>query len=74
MPGYQGHVAAAVDEVCHALATYGVLTRNGLEQVCHTDRWHDTNLNGALADARRAGRVHFLGYDLYELTEAERLR
>jgi hypothetical protein len=72
MPGYRGHVAAAVDEICHALATYGVLTHNGLQEVCHTDRWHDTNLDAALHDARRAGRVRFLTGDLYELTDAER--
>jgi hypothetical protein len=74
MSGYQGHVAAAVDDVCRALRSYGVLTHHGLEEVCHTDRWHDTNLNGALANARRAGRVRFLGDGLYELTEAERTR
>ena len=72
MPGYRGHVSAAVDEVCHALRSYGVLTHNGLEQVLHTERWHDTDLRGALLNAQRAGRVKPLGDGLWELTETER--
>jgi hypothetical protein len=74
MPGYNGHVAAAVEDVCRALRSYGVLTTNGLQEVCHTDRWHDTDLNGALANARRQGRVRHLGDGLYELTDTERSR
>jgi hypothetical protein len=72
MPGYRGHVAAAVDEICNALRSYGVLTRHGLEEVCHTDRWQDTDLTSALARARRQGRIQLLGDGLYELTDAER--
>jgi hypothetical protein len=72
MPGYRGHVTAAADEVVHALRSYGVLTQNGLEQILHTEKWHDCNLQGALLNAQRAGRIKPLGDGLWELTEAER--
>jgi hypothetical protein len=74
MPGYKGHVSAAVDEICHALRSYGVLTHHGLEEVLHTDRWHDCDLKGALLNAERQGRIRAMHGGLYELSDAERAR
>ena len=68
------HSSAAVEQICHRLRSYGILTERTLTEMLRPSHWHGDSMRAALREAERAGRVRHLGGGLYDLTEAERGR
>jgi hypothetical protein len=60
---------AEVEDVVRALATYGVLTRAGLADICGAAHWTDPGFRMAIARAISSGRIRPLGDELYEICE-----
>lgn len=75
----RGHVSARnrldaeVEDIVRALRSYGVLTKERLEEIAGAGYWRtDVSFDAALHDAIAHGRVRQLSPRLYELTEDER--
>ncbi|GAC1321958.1 MAG: hypothetical protein NVSMB25_16400 [Thermoleophilaceae bacterium] len=63
-----------VDDLVHALRSYGCLTRERLSEVSGAKRWPDHTFSVALRRGVGERRIRSLGADLYELEESERIR
>jgi hypothetical protein len=66
--------SAAVEQICHKIRSYGILTERTLTEMLHPSMWHGDSLRAALREGERAGRIRHLGGGLYDLTEVERER
>jgi hypothetical protein len=60
---------AEIEDIVHALRSYGVLTRARLLDICGAAHWSDSGAERALADAVSSGRIRQLGDDLYAIAE-----
>jgi hypothetical protein len=71
---YDHYSSAAVEQICHRIRSYGILTERTLTELLHPSTWHGDSMRAALREGVRAGRIRHLGGGLYDLTEAERGR
>jgi len=55
---------AQIEDLARTLRSYGVLTRNGLRELCHGDHWGLGGFELALSTAVRRGVIAHLGADL----------
>ena len=75
MAATQDHYSsAAVQQICHRLRSYGILTERTLTELLHPSMWHGDSMRAALREGERAGRIRHLGGGLYDLTDDERER
>jgi hypothetical protein len=68
------HGSAAVEQICHKLRSYGILTERTLTEMLHPSVWHGDSMRAVLREAERGGRIRHLGGGLYDLTDSERDR
>jgi hypothetical protein len=72
-PHAHGRHEAEIAELARVLQSYGVLTRDYLEELSGARHWSDATFDAVLNDGVRAGRIKRLGGDPYEATaRAER--
>jgi hypothetical protein len=63
---------AEIAELTRALRSYGVLTRDYLEELSGARHWARPDFEIALRDGVAAGQIRPLGGDLYEAAQPER--
>jgi hypothetical protein len=65
-PAHEHLIAEAeAKHLLHALAPYGILSREALEHECHADTWHDGGFSAALTAAISSGMIDELPGGFY---------